>query len=73
MLKDKGVFVYALGIGKGVNRAQLEQIATNSRGVFIATSFEQLKPIIQVIIDSVCRDGKWECVCFISYSTATAG
>jgi hypothetical protein len=58
-LKDKGVFVYALGIGKGVDIKQLRPIATNSRGVFTAASFEDLKPTIRVIIDSVCRDGKY--------------
>lgn len=57
-LKDKGVFVYALGIGKDVNASQLQQIATNSRGVFRAASFEELQPMVEVIIDGVCRDGK---------------
>ncbi|XP_048581312.1 uncharacterized protein LOC5512067 isoform X7 [Nematostella vectensis] len=54
-LKQKGVRVYALGIGSAVNRRELNQIATHyKRDVFMATSFKTLDEKIKDIIESVC-------------------
>ena len=41
-IKNKGVTVYALGVGNGVDRAELEEIASSSDYVSTASSFEDL-------------------------------
>lgn len=73
-LKDKGVFVYALGIGKGVEPEQLQQIATNRQGVFVAPSFDGLKPMIRTILNSVCGEGKTDLltsICLVNYAISS--
>lgn len=53
-LKDKGVKVYSLGIGKTVNRDQLSETASSSSKVFTASSFSELAPIAMEIVQSSC-------------------
>jgi hypothetical protein len=57
-LKDKGVLVFALGIGSGVSRSQLLEIASNSKSVFSASSFEELKFKVRPILNTICTEGK---------------
>ncbi|KAK2561274.1 Collagen alpha-6(VI) chain [Acropora cervicornis] len=42
-IKDKGVVVYAVGIGKGADRTELEQIASGTENVLISSSFKELQ------------------------------
>jgi len=59
-VKEKGVRVFSMGIGKSVSRDELNQISSNpSRNVFTAKSFRTLEPVIQQIIDTVCFPGKF--------------
>jgi predicted peroxiredoxin len=58
-VKQKGVRVYAMGIGKSVAKDELEDIASNpNRDVFLSESFSALKPKVQEIIDKVCFPGE---------------
>ena len=53
-IKNKGVTVYALGVGSGADRAELEQIASGSDYVFTSSSFSDLKNIAPKITKRFC-------------------
>ena len=53
-IKYQKVTVYSLGIGKNVDRQQLEDIASSSSKVFVAESFKTLAPYAQTIVQSSC-------------------
>ncbi|XP_074624580.1 SCO-spondin-like isoform X4 [Acropora palmata] len=53
-LKDKGVRVIALGIGKKVNMENLETIASEKRLVFKASSFHSLLRIVTSLKKGTC-------------------
>lgn len=53
-LKDKGVRVIALGIGKKVNMENLETIASDKRLVFKASSFHSLLRIVTSLKKGTC-------------------
>ena len=53
-IKSKGVTVYALGVGSGPDRAELEQIASGSEYVFTSSSFRDLQNIAPGITKRFC-------------------
>ena len=53
-IKNKGVTVYALGVGSGADRAELEEIASGSEYVFTSSSFSDLQDITPKITKRFC-------------------
>jgi len=53
-IKNKGIIVYALGVGSGADRAELEEIASGSEYVFTSSSFRDLQNIAPRIITRFC-------------------
>ena len=53
-IKDKGVTVYAIGVGSGADRAELEEIASGSEYVFTSSSFSDLQNIAPRITKRFC-------------------
>ena len=53
-IKNKGVTVYALGVGRGAYRAELEEIASGSEYVFTSSSFRDLQNIAPRITKQFC-------------------
>ena len=56
-IKNKGVTVYAVGIGSNPNRAELEEIASRPENVLTSASFRALQTIAPQLRKAVC-DGK---------------
>ena len=54
-IKQKGVTVYALGVGKGVERSDLQAIASSEETVFTAATFAALGDIVENIRQGVCK------------------
>lgn len=57
-IKNKGVIVYAIGVGSGVDQAELEEIASGLDYVFTSSSFESLQNEASKIRKSVCDVSK---------------
>ena len=57
-MKDKGITVYALGVGKNVDRTELQKIASSEETLFTAESFKALGIVAQKIKDSLCKGMK---------------
>ena len=57
-MKNKGVTVYALGVGSGADRAELEEIASRSDYVSISPSFKDLLSISSELRQQFCS-GKY--------------
>lgn len=53
-LQSKGVAVFVLGIGKGVDPAELNQIASGPENVFTVDSFEDLDEKANEIKRGIC-------------------
>ena len=53
-MKNKGVTVYALGVGRGADRAELEQIASGPEYVYTSSSFSDLQNIAPRITKRFC-------------------
>ena len=53
-LKNKGVKVFSLGIGRNVDRTQLNDIASSNDNVFTAASFGGLAPVAETIVQNSC-------------------
>ena len=53
-IKDKGVEVFALGVGGGVKVDQLRQIASSNDNVFTSPSFEELLSVVKPIVEKSC-------------------
>ena len=53
-LKNKGVTVYALGVGSGADRAELEEIASGPSYVLTSSSFTDLQTIAPRITKQFC-------------------
>ena len=54
-LKDKGVDVWTIGIGKRVNITELQIIASDPKKVIVVSSFKELKPIIEELQRKACE------------------
>lgn len=57
-IKNKGVIVYAIGVGSGVDQAELEEIASGLDYVLTSSSFESLQNEASKIRKSVCEVSK---------------
>ena len=53
-MKDKGVVVYSLGVGSGVNSVQLRQIASSDDNVLTSTGFKKLTDLVYPIVEKSC-------------------
>ena len=50
-----GVAVYAVGVGKGSDAAELREIASSQENVFIAASFKELQTLAVEIRKRLCE------------------
>ena len=72
-VKSKGVVVYAVGVGKGADVAELREIASSQENVFVSASFKELQPLAVEIRKRLCdckfhtlvNIKKFVSVCFI--------
>ena len=46
--------LFSLGIGRNVDRNQLKDIASSNDNVFTATSFAELAPVAETIVQNSC-------------------
>ena len=53
-IKNKGVTVYAIGVGSRADRAELEEIASGSENVLTSSSFSDLQDIAPMITKRLC-------------------
>ena len=53
-IKDKGVEVFALGVGSGVKTDQLRQIASSDDNVFTSPGFKELVNVVKPIVEKSC-------------------
>ena len=53
-VKNKGVAVYAVGVGKGADAAELREMASSQENVFISASFKELQPIAVELRKRLC-------------------
>ena len=51
------MIVFSLGIGRNVDRTQLNDIASSNNNVFTAASFAELEPVAKTIVQSSCPGG----------------
>ena len=50
--------MYAVGVGSGVYKAELEEIASTPDKVFISSTFEDLQKISSELTSRMC-EGEW--------------
>lgn len=53
-IKNKGIEVYAVGIGKGVNVSELQNIASRKENVLLSTSFKEVINLTVPIRRTIC-------------------
>lgn len=58
-MKNKGVTVYAVGVGSGAVTAELEEIASGSKYVYTSASFRDLQNITPKIRKRLCGGNLW--------------
>jgi len=58
-IKNKGVIVYAVGVGIGVDTAELNEIASGSQYVYTAASFRDLQNVTPKIRKRLCGGNLW--------------
>ena len=54
-LKNAGIAVYAVGVGKGADAAELREIASSQEKVFISASFNELHTLAVDIRKRLCE------------------
>ena len=54
-VKNKGVAVYAVGVGKGADVAELREIASSQENVYVSASFKELQPVAVEIRKKLCE------------------
>ena len=54
-IKNKGVTVYAVGVGSGADKAELEEIASGPEYVFTSSSFKDLQNISLGLTKRLCQ------------------
>ena len=54
-IKNKGVTVYAVGVGSGADKAELEEIASAPEYVFTSSSFKELQDISLGLTKRLCQ------------------
>ena len=55
-MKNKGVTVYALGVGNKAARAELLEISSGPQYVFSSSSFEELQKLVSLLTREFCED-----------------
>ena len=63
-MKNKGVTVYAIGVGSGADRAELEEIASGPSYIFTSSSFSDLQRIAPRITKRLCAGRSTDHVVF---------
>ena len=58
-MKNKGVTMYAIGVGGGADTAELEEIASGSKYVYTSASFRDLQNIAPEIRKRLCGGNLW--------------
>lgn len=58
-MKNKGVIMYAVGVGGGADTAELEEIASGSKYVYTPASFGDLQNIAPEIRKRLCGGNLW--------------
>lgn len=53
-IKDKGVSVYAVGVGRGPAQSELQQIASTRENVFLSESFKGVISLAPLIRGKLC-------------------
>ena len=51
--------MYAMGVGEGADRKELEEIASSKEYVFVAPSFKEMQPISPRIRKLLCKGNHW--------------
>jgi len=64
-VKNKDVAVYAVGVGKGADEAELREIASSQENVFVSASFKELQTLAVEIRKRLC-EGQYS---FLPYRT----
>lgn len=54
-LKDKGVDVWSIGVGKGAKKSDLTTIASDPGKVIVVSSFKNLKDILGDVQKAACE------------------
>ena len=54
-VKNKGVAVYAVGVGKGADAAELREIASSQENVYVSESFKDLQSLAGSIRTRLCN------------------
>ena len=54
-IKDKGIDVWAIGVGKWAKKEELETIASDPGKVIVVKGFKDLKYIIETLQKGVCK------------------
>ena len=56
-LRDSGVIIFALGVGSGIDRNQLNTIATDpdAKHTFVVNNFDALNSIIKTVKERACQ------------------
>ena len=55
-LRDRGIAVFAVGVGKSVKKEQLLEIAGNEKRVILLRSFSELQESVNRIASSTCQE-----------------
>ena len=53
-LKQKGINIIAIGVGNGINQAELQGMATDIHHVFTVTNFDSLQTIHKEVQKKTC-------------------
>ena len=54
-MKNAGIAVYAIGVGKGADEAELREIASSQENVFTSASFKELQTLAVEIRKRLCE------------------
>ena len=54
-LKRNGVHVFALGVTKNASTKELAGVASDSKSVLTADSFDDLRRVLQIVKEKMCK------------------
>ncbi len=59
-IRNMGIMLIVIGIGRGVNKDELLRIAGKSNNLFLADDFDDLRsaPFVAKVLDNACKIGK---------------
>ena len=58
LLHHDPIRVYAIGVGRGINKQELDAIASKSENIYLVPDFKALKTIEDSVKKNVCKKGK---------------